>query len=155
MLPFVRITDEVKKCLEIMRTEGLVKEEGFKVWLMAEIPSLALIPEDFAKLDIDGVSIGSNDLTMLVLGVDRDSAKLGKMGYFDERNKAVLKAIENIIEGFHKHEKTVSICGQSVSVYPEILKFVLKHGIDSVSINPDVVNKVKKQVAEIEEILRP
>ncbi len=155
MLPFVRTTDEVKKCLEIMRTEDLVREEGFKVWLMAEVPSVSIIPEEFAKLDIDGVSIGSNDLTMLVLGIDRDSAKLGRMGYFDERNKAVLKAIENIIAGFHKFNKTVSICGQSVSVYPEILKFVLRHGINSVSVNPDVVNKVKRQVAEIEEILMP
>ena len=155
MLPFVRTTDEVKKCLEIMRTEDLVREEGFKVWLMAEVPSVSIIPEDFAKLDIDGVSIGSNDLTMLVLGIDRDSAKLGRMGYFDERNKAVLKAIENIIIGFHKFNKTVSICGQSVSVYPEILKFVLRHRIDSVSVNPDVVNKIKRQVAEIEEILMP
>jgi len=155
MLPFVRTTDEVKKCLEIMRTEDLVREEGFKVWLMAEVPSVSIIPEEFAKLDIDGVSIGSNDLTMLVLGIDRDSAKLGRMGYFDERNKAVLKAIENIIVGFHKFNKTVSICGQSVSVYPEILKFVLRHGINSVSVNPDVVNKVKRQVAEIEEILMP
>ena len=155
MLPFVRTTDEVKKCLEIMRTEDLVREEGFKVWLMAEVPSVSIIPEEFAKLDIDGVSIGSNDLTMLVLGIDRDSAKLGRMGYFDERNKAVLKAIENIITGFHKFNKTVSICGQSVSVYPEILKFVLRHGINSVSVNPDVVNKVKRQVAEIEEILMP
>src|SRR3989344_5599238 len=155
MLPFVRTTDEVKKCLEIMRTEDLVREEGFKVWLMAEVPSVSIIPEEFAKLDIDGVSIGSNDLTMLVLGIDRDSAKLGRMGYFDERNKAVLKAIENIIIGFHKFNKTVSICGQSVSVYPEILKFVLRHRIDSVSVNPDVVNKIKRQVAEIEEILMP
>lgn len=155
MLPFVRTIEEVKKCLKIMRDEGLEKGDEFKIWLMAEIPSLALIPEDFAKLDIDGVSIGSNDLTMLVLGVDRDSAKLGKMGYFDERNKAVLIAIKNIIEGFHKHEKTVSICGQSVSMYNAVLKFVLKHGIDSVSINPDAVNKVRKTVAEIEEILRP
>lgn len=154
MLPFVRTIDEVKKCMEIMKNEGLERDEDFEIWLMAEVPSMALIPEDFAQLDIDGVSIGSNDLTMLVLGVDRDSAKLGKMGYFDERNKAVLTAIKNIIDGFHKYNKTVSICGQSVSVYHKVLKFVLKHGIDSVSINPDTVNKIRRYVAEIEDLLK-
>lgn len=146
MLPFVRTTSEVTKCLEIMEEEGLEKNDTFRVILMAEVPSMALIPEEFAKLPIDGVSIGSNDLTQLVLGVDRDSAKLGMMGYFDERNKAVLQAIHNIISDFHKHGKTVSICGQAPSVYPEIVEFLIKEGIDSMSVNPDVVEKVVREV---------
>ena len=146
MLPFVRNIREVEKCLKIMESEGLKRDEYFKVWLMAEVPAIALIPEEFARLPIDGASIGSNDLTQLVLGVDRDSALLGKMGYFDERNPAVLKAIENIINGFHAEGKTVSICGQAPSVYPEIVEFLVKKKIDSFSINPDAVNSVRASV---------
>jgi|GEM_PF-51702 len=153
MLPFVRTTDEVEKCLEILHSEGLERSENFKIWLMAEVPSFALISEEFAKLAIDGTSIGSNDLTQLVLGVDRDSALLGKMGYFDERNKAVLVALHNIIKGFKKHNKTVSICGQAPSVYPEIVEFLVKQGIDSISVNPDAVVSVKKLVEETEKKL--
>ena len=149
MLPFVRTTREVEKCLKIMESEGLVREENFKIWLMAEVPAIAFVPEEFAKLPIDGASIGSNDLTQLIVGVDRDSALLGRMGYFDERNPAVLKAIENIINGFHKEGKTVSICGQAPSVYPEMVEFLLKKGIDSISANPDAVNSVRSQVESI------
>ncbi len=152
MLPFVRNIDEVKKCIEILKEEDLERNSDFKIWLMAEVPSMAIIPEDFAMLDIDGVSIGSNDLTMLVLGVDRDSELLAKEGYFDERNKAVLTAIKNIIVGFKKHNKTVSICGQSVSVYPEVTEFLVKEGITSVSVNPDVVGKTRRIIADIEKV---
>ena len=152
MLPFVRNIDEVKQCLEIMKEQGLERKYDFKIWLMAEVPAMALIPEDFASLDIDGTSIGSNDLTMLCLGVDRDSELLGKMDYFDERNKAVLTAMKRIIEGFKKHNKTTSLCGQSASTYPEIAEFLVKEGIDSVSVSPDVVGKTRRLVAEIEKL---
>jgi pyruvate, water dikinase len=151
MLPFVRNIDEVKKCLEILKEQGLERNEDFKILLMAEVPAMAIIPEDFASLDIDGTSIGSNDLTQLVLGVDRDSKLLGKMGYFDERNKGVLTAIKNIIKGFKKHNKTVSICGQAPSVYPEVTEFLVKEGITSISVNPDVVGKTRRLVKEKEE----
>lgn len=150
MLPFVRTVSEVGKCLEIMKEEGLQRNHDFRVWLMAEVPAIALIPEEFAKLDIDGASIGSNDLTQGVLCVDRDSAKLSRMGYFDERNAAVLEAMKRIIEGFKKQGKTVSICGQAPSVYPEITEFLVKQGITSVSVNPDVVAHTRKLVASIE-----
>ncbi|MBL7147431.1 MAG: phosphoenolpyruvate synthase [Nanoarchaeota archaeon] len=139
MLPFVRNVWEVRKVLGLMSNEELIRTENFKIFLMAEVPSVAFIPEEFAKLDIDGVSIGSNDLTSLVLGVDRDNEKLGKMGYFNERNKAVMKAMENILRSFKEHKKLVGICGQSVSNYPEIVKFLVDNGIDSVSVNPDKV----------------
>ena len=117
---------------------------------MGEVPSIALIPDDFASLDIDGVSIGSNDLTQLVLGVDRDSAKLGKLGYFNENDKAVLQAMSNIIRAFKMHGKKTSICGQAPSVYPEIVEFLVKQGIDAISVNPDAVLKVRKHVSEVE-----
>ncbi|MDD5651263.1 MAG: phosphoenolpyruvate synthase [Candidatus Nanoarchaeia archaeon] len=150
MLPFVRTVDEVKKCLEIMKQVGLERNNEFKIYLMAEVPSMALIPEEFAELDVDGVSIGSNDLTQLCLGVDRDSSRLGRMGYFDERNPAVLKAIHNIISTFTAKGITVSLCGQSASEYPEIVKFLVKEGITSISVNPDVVNKVRFDVYDVE-----
>jgi len=150
MLPFVRNTDEVRKCLKILEEFNLINNHEFRVYLMAEVPAISIIPEEFAELPIYGASIGSNDLTMGILGIDRDSAKLGKMGYFDERNPAVMKAMSNIIRGFKKHNKTVSICGQCVSEYPEIVEFLIKEGIDSVSVNPDVVNKTRRMVASIE-----
>ena len=150
MLPFVRTTLEVIKCLDILKSEGLVKSNDFGIYLMAEVPAIAFIAEEFAELPITGASIGSNDLTMGVLGIDRDSAKLGRMGYFDERNPAVLKAISNIIKGFRKHGKTIGICGQAPSEYPEIVEFLIKEGITSISVNPDVVNKTRKLVASIE-----
>lgn len=150
MLPFVRTKWEVEKCLAIMEEEGLVRNNDFKIWLMAETPAIALIPEEFASLDIDGASIGSNDLTQGVLCIDRDSTKLGKMGYFDERNPAVLTAIKRIITGFKKLGKTVSICGQAPSEYPEIVEFLVKHGITSISVNPDVVEKTREIVASVE-----
>ena len=149
MLPFVRTTDEVKKCLEIMKSEDLTRNSSFHIYLMAEVPSMALIPEEFAKLDVDGASIGSNDLTQLVLGVDRDSALLGRLGYFNEMNSAVLKGIHNIIQGFHKYGKKVSICGQAPSVYPEMVEFLLKEKIDTMSVNPDAVEKVKQHIEKI------
>lgn len=150
MLPFVRTRKEVSRCLEIMRQEGLKRSKTFKVWLMAEVPSIAIMAEEFAKLPIDGVSIGSNDLTQLILGVDRDSALLAKLGYFDERNYAVLKAIASIIRIFKKYNKSVSICGQAPSVYPQIVKFLVRQGIDSISVNPDVVNSVRATVTRIQ-----
>ncbi len=150
MLPFVRTTWEVNKCLEFMKSEGLERNRDFKILLMAEVPSMAISSEEFAKLDVDGASIGSNDLCQLVLGVDRDSGILGKMGYFDERDPAVLKAMKMIIKGFKESGKPVGICGQSVSVYPEITEFLIRNGITSISVNPDTLIKTRELVAEIE-----
>lgn len=150
MLPFVRNTEELKQAIDILNSEGLERSEDFKVWIMAEVPSVAIMPEDFAKMDIDGASIGSNDLTQLVLGVDRDSQILGNMGYFDERNPAVLRAIRRIIRGFRKHNKTVSLCGQAPSVYPEFAEFLVMAGVTSMSVNHDSVESVRRHVAEIE-----
>ncbi|MEM1641830.1 MAG: phosphoenolpyruvate synthase [Desulfurococcaceae archaeon] len=149
MLPFVRTTWEVQRILKIMEEEGLRRSKDFKVWIMAEVPSVALLAEEFAEL-VDGFSIGSNDLTQLVLGADRDSNILAAMGYFDERDPAVLKAISMIIRGAHKKGATVSICGQAPSVYPEIVEFLVKEGIDSISVNPDAVIPTRRLVASIE-----
>jgi pyruvate,water dikinase len=152
MLPFVRTTREVEKVLKIMEEEGLKRSETFKVWLMAEVPSIVFLADKFAKY-CDGFSIGSNDLTQLVLGIDRDSSILANMGYFDERNEAVLRAIKDLIKKAHKKGVTVSICGQAPSVYPEITEFLVECGIDSISVSGDVVAKTRKLVYEIEQKL--
>lgn len=150
MIPFVRKASEVQPALNIMKECGLSRGESFKIFLMAEVPSMALVPEQFATLPIDGASIGSNDLTQMVLGVDRDSAILGRQGLFDERDIAVKTAIAQIIKGFKKEGKSVSICGQAPSEYPEMVEFLVKHGIDSISVSPDVVHKVREQIAMVE-----
>ncbi|MBN3037508.1 MAG: phosphoenolpyruvate synthase [Candidatus Diapherotrites archaeon] len=153
MLPFVRTLEEAKKVIELMKAEGLERGPDLKLWFMAEIPSNALLAEEFAEL-CDGFSIGSNDLTQLVLGVDRDSEVLGKMQLFDERDEAVKKAVRMIIDGAHKKGKTCSLCGQAPSNYPEFTEFLVEAGIDSISVNPDVVKKTKRIVAEKEKIAK-
>ncbi len=151
MLPFVRTTWEVEKCLNIMKSEGLERNRDFKVWLMAEVPSIIFMADEFSKL-CDGFSIGSNDLTQLILGVDRDSPVLPSQDprYFDERDPAVLRAITHLIKVAHENGVTVSICGQGPSVYPELTEFLVKIGIDSISVNPDAVIWTRKLVASIE-----
>jgi pyruvate,water dikinase len=96
------------------------------------------------------MSIGSNDLTQLTLGIDRDSGRLGRLGYFDERDEAVKRAIKLLIEGAHRGGRTISICGQAPSVYPELAEYLVGLGIDSISVNPDTVVKTKKLVHQVE-----
>ncbi|MBS4537915.1 phosphoenolpyruvate synthase [Clostridium sp. D2Q-11] len=150
MLPFVRTIWELKQVKEIMASEGLVQGGNFKIWIMAEVPSVIFQAEEFAQL-VDGFSIGSNDLTQLTLGADRDSGILNSMGYFDERNPAVKRAISMLIKAAHKYGKTVSICGQGPSLYPEFAEFLVQEGIDSMSINPDTVAYTRKLVAGVEQ----
>ncbi|MBI5872218.1 phosphoenolpyruvate synthase [archaeon] len=149
MLPFVRTTWEVERCLKIMEEECLERDEKFKVWIMVEVPSTVILADKFARL-CDGFSIGSNDLAMLILGVDRDSNILANMGYFDEKNEAVLRSIEQLIKVAHEYNITVSICGQAPSVYEDFTEFLVENGIDSISVNPDVVEKTRKLVYDIE-----
>ncbi|MEM1675154.1 MAG: phosphoenolpyruvate synthase [Desulfurococcaceae archaeon] len=149
MFPFVRTTWELEKAIKIMEEEGLKRSKDFKVWAMAEVPSIAILADKFAEY-VDGFSIGSNDLTQLVLGADRDSNILAEMGYFDERDPAVLESIRMLIEKAHSKGATVSICGQAPSVYPEIVEFLVETGIDSISVNPDAVISTRRLVASIE-----
>jgi pyruvate,water dikinase len=151
MLPFVRATWEVEQCLSIMKEEGLERSRDFKVWLMAEVPSIIFMADEFSKL-CDGFSVGSNDLTQLTLGVDRDSPILPAQDsrYFDERDPAVLRAISHLIRVGHANGVTVSICGQGPSQYPELSEFLVRNGIDSVSVNPDMVVWTRKVVAGVE-----
>lgn len=148
MIPFCRNVEECEKVVAIMASEGLARGKDFKVWLMAEIPSNIILADQFNKY-VDGYSIGSNDLTMLVLGCDRDNDTVSHI--YDERNLAVRRAVRHLIEVAHSEGKTVSICGQAPSVYPEFCEFLIKSGIDSISVNPDTVKFTKKLVAQVEQ----
>lgn len=149
MLPFIRTIGEVKKAEAIMASEGLVRNSDFKMLLMAEVPSIMILADEFSKV-CDGFSIGSNDLTQLTLGVDRDSGKLGGMGYFDERDLAVKESIKWLIKCAHNNGLKVGICGQAPSEYPDFTEFLIESGIDSVSVSPDVVYATKELINSAE-----
>jgi len=150
MIPFCRRVEEMEKIDKIFEEEGLKRGPDFKVWLMAEIPSNCLIADKFNQY-VDGYSIGSNDLTMTILGCDRDNETVAHL--FDERDLAVKRAIRLLIHLAHRDGKTVSICGQAPSVYPEFTEFLVRSGIDSISVNPDVVSSTRKLVAMVEQRL--
>ena len=148
MIPFCRTVDEVRRVTALMAEHGLQRHADFKVWLMAEIPANIILADQFNPY-IDGYSIGSNDLTMLVLGCDRDNETVSHI--YDERNLAVKRAIRHLIDVAHRDGKTVSICGQAPSVYPDFAEFLIKSGIDSLSVNPDAVKATRKMVAQVEQ----
>src|SRR5438132_231156 len=148
MVPFCRTLDEADKVLRELAENGLVRGPGgLEIYMMCEIPSNAVLAEKFGER-FDGFSIGSNDLTQLVLGVDRDSAELAEL--FDERNEAVKNVVRQIIRAAHKADCKVGICGEAPSDYPEFAAFLVENGIDSISINPDRFIETKKIVAKAE-----
>jgi pyruvate,water dikinase len=148
MIPFCRTVDEAVAVQAEMAKHGLARgERGRQVYAMCEIPANVLLIDAFAE-HFDGFSIGSNDLTQLVLGVDRDSEVLG--GVFDERNPAVLRALELAIEGAHRAGRKIGICGQAPSDHPEIAEFLVRHGIDSLSLSTDVAVATRLRVAALE-----
>jgi pyruvate, water dikinase len=148
MIPFCRTVEEADKVIAEMAKNGLRRgDSGLEVYVMCEIPSNVILADEFAK-KFDGFSIGSNDLTQLVLGVDRDSTGLARL--FDENNEAVKRMMANLIQVAHKTRRKVGICGQGPSDYPDLAAFLVKAGIDSISLNPDSVIQVKKRVAETE-----
>ncbi|ABO07748.1 phosphoenolpyruvate synthase [Pyrobaculum calidifontis] len=151
MAPFVRTVWEAERFSRLLEEEGLYRDRDFKVWAMAEVPSIAFMVEEFAEY-FDGFSVGSNDLTQLVLGVDRDNDFLVRINprYFDEREAPVLKAIYELIRRAHRVGRTVSICGQGPSVYPQLVEFLVRAGIDSISVNPDAVLQTRVLVASVE-----
>ena len=139
MVPFCRTIEEANKTLIIMKKNGLARgKNGLKVYVMAEIPTNAIQADEFLDL-FDGMSIGSNDLTQLTVGLDRDSGMLGHIA--NENNSAVKAMIKTIIDACNKRKKYVGICGQAPSDYPEFAKFLKKLGIKAISLNPDSVVK--------------
>ncbi len=148
MVPFCRTLEEADRVLEVMAENGLVRGKGgFQVYVMAEIPSNVILAGEFGKR-FDGFSIGTNDLTQLVLGVDRDSEELAQL--FDERNPAVRQMIRDLIARAHEVNVPAGICGQAPSDHPEFASFLVEAGIDSISVNPDSVIRVRNQIAEQE-----
>jgi len=146
MIPFCRTVEEGKKVLELMKKAGLEKgKDGLEVYVMCEIPSNVVLAEEFLEI-FDGYSIGSNDLTQLILGIDRDAATLQKIG--DERNKAVREMIKKVIKICKQKKKYCGICGQAPSDYPEFAEFLVKEGIESISLNPDTVIKTIIKLAK-------
>lgn len=151
MIPFCRTVGELLKVQETMNEYGLIRGENqLELFLMAEIPSNVLMADEFAK-HIDGFSIGSNDLTQLTLGLDRDSSLVAHL--YDERNEAVKKMIRMLIESAKKHKVKVGICGQGPSDFPDFAQFLVELGIDSVSVTPDSVFKTIKAIKQVEEMV--
>ena len=148
MIPFVRFVDEIVKLKRFFAAEGLYQFPNFKLWMMVEVPSNVFLIEKFIDAGIDGVSIGSNDLTQLILGIDRDNPKLAPR--FDERNEAVLQAIEKVVKTSASKGITCSICGQAPSVYPELTENLVKWGITSVSVSPDMIDETRSIIADAE-----
>jgi pyruvate,water dikinase len=150
MLPMVRTVWEAERSIKIMKEEGLERGRDFKVWFMAETPAIAILADLFSKL-VDGFSIGSNDMTQGILMIDRDSERLGQMGYFDERDPAVKRIIAHLIRVAHENGCTVSICGEGPSNLPDFAEFLVRVGIDSISVNNDAVIPTRNLVASIEQ----
>ncbi|PJE81862.1 phosphoenolpyruvate synthase [Candidatus Pacearchaeota archaeon CG10_big_fil_rev_8_21_14_0_10_32_42] len=152
MIPFCRTVDEGKKVLKIMASCGLKRgKDGLQVYVMSEIPSNILLEEEFEKI-FDGFSIGSNDLTQLTLGLDRDSSITSEIA--NENSEAVKQLISEAIHKAKKHRKKIGICGQAPSDFPEFAQFLVKEGIDSISLNPDSVIKTTLKIAEAEKDIK-
>ncbi|CAI4213596.1 unnamed protein product [Parascedosporium putredinis] len=148
MIPFCRTIGEAKKVLDVMAKYGLRRgERGLQVYVMCEIPSNVILADSFTE-HFDGFSIGSNDLTQLTLGVDRDSGELADL--FDEQDEAVKWMLRRVIAVARKRGRKIGICGQAPSDHPEFAKFLVEAGIDSISVSPDSFLAVKKHVVAAE-----
>ena len=149
MIPFCRTPDEGRKVLAEMAKHGLVRgKNGLQVYVMCEIPSNVILADEFSQV-FDGFSIGSNDLTQLSLGLDRDSSLVANL--FDERNEGILMMLQMAIAAAKRNNRKIGICGQAPSDYPEFAEFLVHQGIDSISLNPDSMLKTKLKVAEVEQ----
>jgi pyruvate,water dikinase len=151
MVPFCRTVEEGKKVIDVMKEFGLEQgKNGLEVYVMCEIPSNVVLADEFCKV-FDGFSIGSNDLTQLLLGLDRDSELVSHL--YDERNEAVKRMIKSVIETVKKNGRKIGICGQAPSDFPDFAEFLVECGIDSISLNPDTVIKTRLRIAEKEKAL--
>jgi pyruvate,water dikinase len=143
--------EEGKKVIDVMKEFGLEQgKNGLEVYVMCEIPSNVVLADEFCKV-FDGFSIGSNDLTQLLLGLDRDSELVSHL--YDERNEAVKRMIKSVIETVKKNGRKIGICGQAPSDFPDFAEFLVECGIDSISLNPDTVIKTRLRIAEKEKAL--
>ena len=155
MIPFCRTPAEGRRVLAEMAENGLQQGNGLEVYMMCEVPSNVILAAEFCQI-FDGFSIGSNDLTQLTLGLDsrserlrqRDSALVSHI--FDERNPAVMAMVKMAISTFKANGRKIGICGQAPSDYPEVARFLVEQGIDSISLNPDSVIKTRLEIAKVE-----
>jgi pyruvate,water dikinase len=148
MIPFVRNVKELQEVKKIVIASGLSRTQTFKLWMMVEIPVNVILLDSFIDVGIDGISVGTNDLTMLMLGTDRDNETVA--ADYDERNPAVLWALQHIIRTAHKRGVTVSVCGQAPSSHPDVAEFLCKEGVTSVSVTPDVIDKTRQVLYDTE-----
>lgn len=144
MIPFVHTPAELLEVKKLVSAGGLSRGSSFKLWMMVEIPSNVILLDEFIDIGIDGVSIGSNDLTMLIMGVDRDNSEVASV--FDERNPAVMWALEKIVKTCLKRGITCGICGQAPSQYPELVEKLVSWGISSISVNPDAIARTRELI---------
>ncbi|NYZ76709.1 phosphoenolpyruvate synthase [Candidatus Micrarchaeota archaeon] len=149
MIPFIRKIGELRAIKESMQETGIYRTKDFKLWIMVEVPSTVFLIDKFCEEGIDGVSIGTNDLTQLILGIDRDNTTMAKA--FDERNDAVLRALKIVITTCNDYGVTCSLCGQAPSVYPEFAEKLVEFGITSISVNPDAVERTRRIVLSAEQ----
>ena len=148
MIPFVRSVDELKQTKRIVYAAGLERSSSFHFFMMAELPVNVILIEEFIDVGIDGISIGSNDLTMLTLGTDRDNGSIASE--YNELNPAILWSLKRLIQSANKHAIVSSICGQAPSVYPELTEKLVEWGISSISISPDRINMTRKLIYDAE-----
>lgn len=148
MIPYVRSPEELLEVKKIVTSAGLTRGPTFKFWLMVELPTNVILIDDFIDVGIDGISVGSNDLTMLILGTDRDNEEVSEA--FNERSPAVLWALKTVINACRKRHVTSSICGQAPSVYDDLVRQLVHFGITSISVNPDSIERVREVVYEAE-----
>ncbi len=151
MIPFVRSPEELARVRRLVAAEGLFESVSFKFWMMVELPVNVILLDEFIDVGIDGVSIGSNDLTMLIQGTDRDNSEVAQA--FNERSSAVYWALRKIIKTCNKRGITSSICGQAPSSYDDLVEKLIEYGVTSVSVNPDSVNRVRGVIANKEKEL--
>lgn len=149
MVPFVRNLLDLAATKKLIEEEGLIRGPDFKLWIMVEVPNTVFLIDKFIEIGIDGISFGTNDLTMLILGIDRDDASIAEI--YDERDPGVLRALSHTIKVCNAHGVTTSICGQAPSVYPEYCEFLVREGATSMSVNPDSVITTRRMVASIEQ----
>ena len=149
MIPFVRKIGELRAIKQFMHEVGLYRTRDFKLWIMVEVPSTVFLIDRFCEEGIDGVSVGTNDLTQLILGLDRDNATIARE--FDERNEAVIRALKRVFSTCNEHGITCSLCGQAPSVYPEFAEKLVEFGITSISVNPDAIGRTRRIVQSAEQ----
>ncbi len=148
MMPFVRTVEQLREVKKLVSASGLRRSSMFKLWMMCEIPANVILLDEFIDEGIDGISIGTNDLTMLTLGVDRDNERVADC--YSEMNPAVLKSLEKIVTTSRRRKITCSVCGQAPSVFPELVEMLVNWGVTSVSVSPDVLEKTRGIVYEAE-----